>query len=70
MKGPKSEYYIVMENLFFGMNNWQIYDFKGSRIKRYSKPPVIPLDINYLLDRNSEPLMTAHNILGDLPRTL
>ena len=35
------------------MNNWQIYDFKGSRTKRYSKPPVIPLDINYLLDRNS-----------------
>ena len=59
-----------MQNLFFGMNNWQIYDFKGSRTKRFSKPPVIPLDINFLLDRNSEPLMTASNMLAYLPRTL
>lgn len=47
------EYFIVMENLFFGMNHWHIYDFKGSKNRRFSKPPVVPLDLNYLLDRNS-----------------
>ena len=52
------------------MSNWQIYDFKGSKTKRFSKPPVIPLDINYIIDRNSEPLITATNILADLPKTL
>lgn len=52
------------------MSNWQIYDFKGSKTKRFSKPPVIPLDVNYIIDRNSEPLMTASNILTYLPKTL
>ena len=66
----KSDCYIVMENLFFGMNNCQLYDFKGSKVKRYSKPPVIPLDINYFIDRNSEPLMSAFNVLEKLPSTL
>lgn len=69
-RGPKTEYFIVMQNLFFGMSNWQIYDFKGSKTKRFSKPPVIPLDINYIIDRNSQPLITATNILADLPKTL
>ena len=36
--GARPEYFIVMQNLFFGMTNWQIYDFKGSRTKRFSKP--------------------------------
>ena len=48
-----TEYFIVMENLFFGMKEWYLYDFKGSVTKRFSKPPTIPLDINYLIDRNS-----------------
>ena len=55
-KNSSISYYIVMENLFFGMKDWYIYDFKGSVTRRFSKPPVIPLDINYLIDRNSEPI--------------
>jgi hypothetical protein len=50
------DYFIVMENLFFGMKEWYLYDFKGSVTKRFSRPPTIPLDINYLIDRNSEPI--------------
>ena len=52
------------------MNNWQIYDFKGSRNRRFSKPPIIPLDLNYLLDRNSEPIFTSVDILGKFKPTL
>ena len=52
-KNSNISYYIVMENLFFGMKDWYIYDFKGSVTRRFSKPPVIPLDINYLVDKNS-----------------
>jgi hypothetical protein len=48
-----TDYYVVMENLFFGMKEWYIYDFKGSVTRRFSKPPVIPLDINFLIDRSS-----------------
>jgi hypothetical protein len=40
------------------MSHWHIYDFKGSKNRRFSKPPTIPLDLNYLLDRNSEPIFT------------
>ena len=31
---------------------------------------MIPLDINYIIDRNSEPLFTASNVLADLGKTL
>lgn len=64
------DYYIAMENLFFGMKDWYLYDFKGSVTKRFSKPPVIPLDINFLIDRNSEPIFCKENVLKHLSATL
>jgi hypothetical protein len=65
-----TEYYIVMKNLFFGMKEWYLYDFKGSVTKRFSRPPTIPLDINYLIDRNSEPIFCKDNVLKHLGSTL
>ena len=59
-----------MENLFFGMKEWYLYDFKGSVTKRFSRPPTIPLDINYLIDRNSEPIFSKDNVLKHLGSTL
>ena len=59
-----------MENLFYGMKDWYLYDFKGSITKRFSKPPVIPLDINFLIDRNSEPIFCRDNVLKYLSPTL
>jgi hypothetical protein len=64
------DYYIVMENLFFGMKEWHLYDFKGSVTKRFSKPPVIPLDVNFLIDRFSEPIFCKDNVLKHLQSTL
>ena len=64
------DYYIVMENLFFGMKEWHLYDFKGSVTKRFSKPPVIPLDVNFLIDRFSEPIFSKENVLKHLQATL
>ena len=55
-RNNNQEYFLVMENLFFGMKDWYLYDFKGSVTKRFSKPPTIPLDVNMLIDRNSEPI--------------
>lgn len=59
-----------MENLFFGMKNWYLYDFKGSINKRFSRWPVIPLDINFLIDRNSEPIFCKDHVLKDLVASL
>jgi hypothetical protein len=69
-RGMSTEYYIVMENLFFGMKDWYLYDFKGSVTRRFSRPPVIPLDVNFLIDRFSEPIFCKDNILKDLSSTL
>jgi 1-phosphatidylinositol-4-phosphate 5-kinase/1-phosphatidylinositol-3-phosphate 5-kinase len=55
-KNSKPDYYIVMQNIFFGMSNWYLYDIKGSITKRFTKFPIIPLDANFMLDRNSEPI--------------
>jgi hypothetical protein len=52
-KNSKTEYLVIMENVFFGMEQWEVYDLKGTRWRRYSKPPYLCMDINYLLDRNS-----------------
>ena len=52
------------------MKEWYLYDFKGSVTKRFSKPPTIPLDINYLIDRNSEPIFSKDNVLKYLNSTL
>lgn len=52
-RNSSTDYYIAMENLFFGMKNWYLYDFKGSVTRRFSKWPVVPLDVNFLIDRNS-----------------
>lgn len=52
------------------MRQWHLYDFKGSVTKRFSKPPVIPLDVNFLVDRNSEPIFCKDNVLKHLSATL
>jgi hypothetical protein len=65
-----SDYYIAMQNLFFGMKNWYLYDFKGSVTRRFSKWPVVPLDVNFLIDRNSEPIFCKENVLKHLSATL
>lgn len=52
------------------MKNWYLYDFKGSVTKRFSKWPVIPLDVNFLIDRNSEPIFCKDNVLKHLGSTL
>jgi len=52
------------------MKEWYLYDFKGSVTKRFSRPPTIPLDINYLIDRNSEPIFCKDNVLKHLSSTL
>jgi 1-phosphatidylinositol-3-phosphate 5-kinase len=69
-KNSAVDYYIVMQNLFFGMKNWYLYDFKGSVTRRFSKWPVIPLDVNFLIDRNSEPIFCKDNVLKHLPASL
>lgn len=69
-KNSNLEHYIIMQNLFFGMKDWYLYDFKGSVTRRFSKPPVIPLDINFLIDRNSEPIFCKDNVLKHLNSTL
>ena len=60
----------MMENLFFGMKDWYLFDFKGSVTRRFSKPPTIPLDINLLIDRNSEPIFCKSSVLKHLKSTL
>lgn len=69
-RGMVSDYYIVMENLFFGMKDWHLYDFKGSVTRRFSRPPVIPLDINFIIDRFSEPIFCKDNVLQHLNATV
>ena len=69
-RGMISDYYIVMENLFFGMKDWHLYDFKGSVTRRFSRPPVIPLDVNFLVDRFSEPIFCKDNVLQHLNATV
>ena len=69
-RNMSSDYFIVMENLFFGMKEWYLYDFKGSVTRRFSKPPVIPLDVNFLIDRQSEPIFCKDNVLKNLSSTL
>lgn len=65
-----SQHYIVMKNLFFGMKDWYLYDMKGSVTKRFSRWPTVPLDVNFLIDRNSEPIFCKDNILKHLSPTL
>lgn len=52
------------------MKEWYLYDFKGSVTRRFSRPPVIPLDVNFLIDRNSEPMFSKENVLKSLSATL
>ena len=52
------------------MKEWHLYDFKGSVTKRFSKPPVIPLDINFLVDRCSEPIFSKENVIKNLSSTV
>ena len=54
-------YYIVMENLFYGLksDNLKIFDLKGSETNRFmkkTKNSQTLLDTNYKLERNNEPL--------------
>ena len=53
VKNYRVEFVIVMQNMFFGMDQWEIYDFKGMMCRRFSRPPQIPMDMNFVLDRNS-----------------
>ena len=53
IRGNKSECVIVMENMFFGMENWEMYDLKGTTCRKLSKFAQMPTDTNFLLDRNS-----------------
>lgn len=52
------EYYLVMENLFFGMgDNLTVYDLKGSETNRWEKKKKgVLLDTNFRVDRNAEPI--------------
>jgi len=54
----KSEYFIAMENLFFGTgSNLTVYDLKGSQLNRYSgKGNSTALDTDFLIHRNGEPI--------------
>ena len=57
----ESGYYLVMENLFLGMNrsDLAVYDLKGSETNRWerdTKKNNVLLDTNFKIDRNSEPL--------------
>lgn len=70
IKNSKSDYVVIMENIFFGMDQWIVYDLKGTRCRRFSKTPNAPLDINYLADRNSEPLFSSTDVLQHLKRTV
>lgn len=69
-KNAECEYYIIMQNIYFGMEKRYLYDLKGSVAKRFSKYPVIPLDINFLIDRNSQPIFSKDNVLKQLNNTL
>lgn len=55
-----TEYYLVMENLYFGMgdtSNLLVYDLKGSETNRLEKKKKgVLLDTNFRIDRNSEPI--------------
>lgn len=52
LKNNGSKHYIVMENLFFGMEGQMIvYDLKGSRINRWErKIGRTLLDTNFTID--------------------
>lgn len=56
-----SQYYIVMQNLYYGMGHLKdllVYDLKGSELNRWEKKVnKVLLDTNFILDRNSEPLV-------------
>ncbi|CAD8201944.1 unnamed protein product [Paramecium pentaurelia] len=56
----QTEYYLVMENLYFGMgdpSNLLVYDLKGSETNRLEKKKKgVLLDTNFRIDRNSEPI--------------
>jgi hypothetical protein len=52
------------------MNQWIVYDLKGTHWKRFSKYPNAPLDVNYLIDRNSEPLFSSTDVILYLKRTV
>lgn len=55
-----TEYYLVMENLFFGMGeskDLHVYDLKGSETNRLEKKKrTVLLDTNFRIDRNAEPI--------------
>jgi hypothetical protein len=59
-----------MENMYFGMNKWITYDLKGTRWKRFSKLSNSYMDVNLLLDRNSEPLFSSTDVLLHLKKTV
>lgn len=57
----EKEYFIIMENLFYGLDSkkCKVFDLKGSKKNRFSKTKVVGqtlLDTNYLLERNGDPL--------------
>ena len=58
VKDKTTEYYIVMENLLFGMgDDLKIYDLKGSETNRWeTKKKGVLLDTNFKVDRNSQPI--------------
>lgn len=61
-----SVYYIVMENLFYGMPSERtVYDLKGSEAKRWNrKGGSTLLDTNFIIDQNGEPLPVLKNNYG------
>jgi hypothetical protein len=63
-----SLYFIVMENLFYGMpSERSVYDLKGSETKRWNrKGGSTLLDTNYIIDQNGEPLPVTSNNYSNL----
>ncbi|EGR30896.1 hypothetical protein IMG5_121420 [Ichthyophthirius multifiliis] len=68
----QNKYFVVMENLFYGINKEfiSIYDLKGSKINRFLKDGDVGLDTNFIIDFNSEPLFFKEEVFTKIYRFL
>lgn len=60
-KRGEVEYFVVMENINYGLlgKNIKVYDLKGSKSNRFDEEGIIGetlLDTNYNIERNGDPL--------------
>lgn len=58
--------FVVMQNLFFGMNNiLKVYDLKGSEVNRLAMPANLKsftgLDTNFIIDKDGRPYILEEN---------